>query len=495
MLHARSELEVAGWLLLHEADVQRTVRQEEGEHTRIVHHCQAGPDDPPVTHAFLIPNGTPPDHWGVLTSAEWLALADRMLTAIPRSPAGLIRPVLDACCEELDVALRCCHEAARIRPPLSARANGIRAASAVFRSVRPFAPRPRPLAELPEVLVAARLAPDAAERARTAAPISMEALHGGALGPWGFVGRIQDPVPAALYRHASGAVLQAEVVGDTAVAIQLWEGREALDAQLAHAFRLPASVVRDLDRGLRPGATRPEMVARLLGPHDVLTPLFGVVTGDQELRFLRLETRGVVHRTVVLCLILTGGVVTGFRVLQGRVALEQLVLISETAHLFGGPGDGPTVGPADAQTSIDTIAQALAPLLSGIRRGEVDIRTLQPRPGDAGRVFRGVDLERIQRTYDGLWQADPPRLSAAADQTELVVHVSTGGALGSGHELSHGFSEHYQSIAPHLVPERTWVAWSFRRPGEERGRRFEGLVWVGDHWAWFPKAWRVVSGG
>lgn len=289
-------------------------------------------------------------------------------------------------------------------------------------------------------------------------------------------------------------MLEAQVEGDTAVSIRLLEGPDALAAQLEHAFKLPSSVRRALGRGLGSGTSGPTDVARALGPHDVLTPLFGVVTGDQEVRFLRLETRGVVHRTVVLCLILTGGLISGFRVLEGRAALEQLVLIAEAGHLFDGPQSERTAGWAAAQASVDAIAEALSPLLWKIRRGEVDIQILRPRPGDLGRVFQGVDLDRVQQTWDGLWDADPPRIAAGAEQTELAIRVSTGGALASGHGLSEGFSEHYQTIGAHLVPERTWVAWSFRRPGEERGRRYEGLVWVGDRWVWLPKAWRVLLG-
>lgn len=79
------------------------------------------------------------------------------------------------------------------------------------------------------------------------------------------------------------------------------------------------------------------------------------------------------------------------------------------------------------------------------------------------------------------------------DQTELVVNLSPAAMLGAENELSCHFPGGYRKIAAHLDPQRVWVAWKYRRPGESSGMAFDGLVRVDDHWAWFPKPYRVVS--
>ena len=55
-----------------------------------------------------------------------------------------------------------------------------------------------------------------------------------------------------------------------------------------------------------------------------------------------------------------------------------------------------------------------------------------------------------------------------------------------------GFAQAYTPLAAYLQPGRTWVSWTFHAPGDEKGRRFDALVWVDDHWAFFPKPWRLL---
>jgi hypothetical protein len=302
------------------------------------------------------------------------------------------------------------------------------------------------------------------------------------------VGRLDSK---ALYRHACGAVLWAQVQGDFAVSLVVEEGLEALNTQIEHAFKLPDAVRLRLRHHLRPGTAGPGDLNRALGEHDVVTPLFGVLSGDQELRLCRLETRGV-HRTVVLALLITEDRITGFRVLEGAAVLEQLVILSEAGPLFDGPEGTIDDLRQEAAASAEAIAEGVGPLLVGLATGLVDIQAIRPRPSDYAKVFQGVELDRVRLAYDRLWEKDPPRIRPGRNQTELAVQVTTGGALATDHELSSGFSDHYRDIADHLVSDRTWLAWSYRRPGEDSGLSFEGLVWLGDRWAWFPKAWRVI---
>jgi hypothetical protein len=38
-----------------------------------------------------------------------------------------------------------------------------------------------------------------------------------------------------------------------------------------------------------------------------------------------------------------------------------------------------------------------------------------------------------------------------------------------------------------LDPQRVWVAWEVIPLGKSAGMAYDGLVWIEDHWAWFPK--------
>jgi hypothetical protein len=65
--------------------------------------------------------------------------------------------------------------------------------------------------------------------------------------------------------------------------------------------------------------------------------------------------------------------------------------------------------------------------------------------------------------------------------------------LASDNELSRPFPGGYRAIAAKLNPNRIWVRWKFCRPGETAGMAYDGLVWVDDHWAWFPKPYRALA--
>jgi hypothetical protein len=64
--------------------------------------------------------------------------------------------------------------------------------------------------------------------------------------------------------------------------------------------------------------------------------------------------------------------------------------------------------------------------------------------------------------------------------------------LGDENDLSRQFPQGYRAIAKWLQPGRVWVAWKYLKPGAQSGDAYNGLVWVDDHWAWFPKPFRVL---
>ena len=50
-----------------------------------------------------------------------------------------------------------------------------------------------------------------------------------------------------------------------------------------------------------------------------------------------------------------------------------------------------------------------------------------------------------------------------------------------------------RAIAHLLQPQRVWVAWKLIAPGQDAGMAYDGLVWLDDHWAWFPKPFRFEA--
>ena len=42
-----------------------------------------------------------------------------------------------------------------------------------------------------------------------------------------------------------------------------------------------------------------------------------------------------------------------------------------------------------------------------------------------------------------------------------------------------------------LLPGRIWAAWRYVTPGRTAGLSYDGLTWCDDHWAWFPKPYRL----
>jgi hypothetical protein len=59
--------------------------------------------------------------------------------------------------------------------------------------------------------------------------------------------------------------------------------------------------------------------------------------------------------------------------------------------------------------------------------------------------------------------------------------------------MSRPFPGGYRSVAGLLTPTRVWVAWRYRSPGSSTGLSYDGLVWCDDHWAFFPKPYRVLT--
>ncbi len=123
---------------------------------------------------------------------------------------------------------------------------------------------------------------------------------------------------------------------------------------------------------------------------------------------------------------------------------------------------------------------------------EIWVPQLKPRDADYAAVFVG-DAAKIARAgYAALWANPPPTLGKPS-QTRVKTFATEADAFLTDNEFSREFPGGYRGIASHLQPDKIWVAWKFIEAGGELGMAYDGLVWLRDHWAWFPKPWRMLE--
>ena len=137
--------------------------------------------------------------------------------------------------------------------------------------------------------------------------------------------------------------------------------------------------------------------------------------------------------------------------------------------------------------ALDDVRARATALLGKLRNaGAGSAADLKPRPTDIASVFTADLVEKAIAHYAPLW-AQPVEIRARPDQSELVVHAALAKDLPGA-----TFPGGYKHVVSHLVPGRIWIAWKYFVPGERLGMAYDGLVWVDDHFAWFPKPWRMV---
>jgi hypothetical protein len=148
-----------------------------------------------------------------------------------------------------------------------------------------------------------------------------------------------------------------------------------------------------------------------------------------------------------------------------------------------------------ALLAAEVLAGQVRPFLLALakdRSGEL-VERLRPLVEDYAKVFQPAAAEQARHAYENLWRAFTEIPFPTGTQSELRIAVAPAGMLASANDLSRQFPGGYAAIARHLLPHRVWAAWEYVKPGEDSGLAFDGLVWCDDHWAWFPKPYRVLA--
>lgn len=142
---------------------------------------------------------------------------------------------------------------------------------------------------------------------------------------------------------------------------------------------------------------------------------------------------------------------------------------------------------------MEVIRAQVMPLLEALAHDETGqvVAQIKPRDEDYPRVFVGEAAALARDAYAALWRREPPR-TAQSGVIEVKVSLAPAGMLIDENDLSRHFPQGYRAIARWLQPGRVWVAWKYVKPGAQSGDAYNGLVWIDDHWAWFPKPFRVL---
>ena len=146
-----------------------------------------------------------------------------------------------------------------------------------------------------------------------------------------------------------------------------------------------------------------------------------------------------------------------------------------------------------ALTTIEILKDQLSPILYALsidRTGEV-LANLLPQKEDYAKAFVGEAVDVARQYYVDMSIKEMTFPSIA--QSQLLCHLAPAGMFESDNELSRHFPGGYRGISSLLNPHRVWVRWKYVRPGESSGMAYDGLVWLDDHWAWFPKPYRPLA--
>ncbi|RCW65270.1 hypothetical protein [Pseudorhodoferax soli] len=165
----------------------------------------------------------------------------------------------------------------------------------------------------------------------------------------------------------------------------------------------------------------------------------------------------------------------------------------------GRNGGGATAPAGNAQAmamaSAALICAEAMPLLQALvgAQGAALAAQLRPRPEDYAAVFRPEVAAAARQAFDAVWDAAPPHPARAAAGARITCHAAPAGMLADENALSRPFPGGYRVLAALLQPRRVWLAWKVIAPGRNAGMAYDGLVWLDDRWAWFPKPYRVMA--
>jgi hypothetical protein len=120
-------------------------------------------------------------------------------------------------------------------------------------------------------------------------------------------------------------------------------------------------------------------------------------------------------------------------------------------------------------------------------------RALKPTSADYKAVF-GDSASQAEAHYEKGWNDPEIKIGAKPENTELLFWKATSEELQSWvGDAATSFPGGYKEVASKYQPGLTVYRWKYAKPGETLGMAYDGLIYVNNHWAWFPKPWRMLA--
>jgi len=332
---------------------------------------------------------------------------------------------------------------------------------------------------------------DADKQHLPATPCDLEAFSPLLQGEWRVV---TDDPNRRLLRHTEGALLLLRRgEGSEVLDSHLLEGPDALMTWAVNGFILTPETAGALLEGAQVGGTLDQAIAslkaQLKGHMNVLASVDA--GGGRVLHFLLIDEDSTRRRASVLALVVSPEkILMGTQLLQGPPGFDQMMRVLERVSLEHS-GDENLKRLAQREAVVNEARLALAPFLNLERDHRAMTDALRPRPGDAAKVFLPELSTAIDAALERIWEKGIV-IRPAGGQTEVSAMAGLPEDFSEQAHHTRGFAQAYTPLAAYLQPGRTWVSWTFHAPGEEKGRRFDALVWIDDHWAFFPKPWRLL---
>ncbi len=126
---------------------------------------------------------------------------------------------------------------------------------------------------------------------------------------------------------------------------------------------------------------------------------------------------------------------------------------------------------------------------------------LKPSSDDCKALFNNADIAKkafdtYTEAFKELEQGKMAIGPKSSDQTETIITGATTEELLKTEwtgAIYDNFPGGYHRVAQYLNPNLTIYQVKFVKPGERSGMRFDGFVYVNNHWVIFPKMWRVIK--
>lgn len=127
-------------------------------------------------------------------------------------------------------------------------------------------------------------------------------------------------------------------------------------------------------------------------------------------------------------------------------------------------------------------------------------RTLRPDPADYDAVYLPGVADKVRSSMDPIWLQGQFTLDPPLQNNGVIIHGATTEELRAGTGDARECPTSYRRFAKHMRPGVTIYCFRFVQPGMPPGKLHDGLIYVNEHWALFPKAptfyqWGLAEAG